>query len=120
MIYLLAYILTIFGANFAIQTWGIIPIGFGLYAPAGVLFVGGTTSWKLSEVAYGLVQEAKRRGKFVHMGRCNSRQRLIAAAVGGYDSADGTYVAFGPDKNLPKLMGWLEELRRQPVMELSA
>jgi hypothetical protein len=40
MIYLLAYILTIFGANWAIETWGLVPVGFGLYAPAGVYFVG--------------------------------------------------------------------------------
>lgn len=31
---------TIFAANWALQTYGIIPIGFGLMAPAGVLFAG--------------------------------------------------------------------------------
>ena len=40
MIYLIAYIATIFAANWAIQAWGIVPVGFGLYAPAGVYFVG--------------------------------------------------------------------------------
>lgn len=40
MIYLLGYIATIFCANWAIQAWGIVPVGFGLYAPAGVYFVG--------------------------------------------------------------------------------
>jgi uncharacterized PurR-regulated membrane protein YhhQ (DUF165 family) len=40
MIYLLCYIGTIFGANWAITHFGIVPVGFGLMAPAGVYFVG--------------------------------------------------------------------------------
>lgn len=34
------YILVIVVANWSIQKWGIIPIGFGLMAPAGVYFAG--------------------------------------------------------------------------------
>ena len=34
------YLGTIVGANWAIQTWGIVPVGFGLMAPAGVYFAG--------------------------------------------------------------------------------
>jgi hypothetical protein len=78
------------------------------------LFVGGTTAYKLSEDAYALVAEAKRRGKWCHMGRVNSLRRLRAAAMGGYDSVDGTFLAFGPDVNLPRLTGWLDALKRQP------
>jgi uncharacterized PurR-regulated membrane protein YhhQ (DUF165 family) len=37
---LTAYVLTIPAANWAISTYGIVPIGFGLMAPAGVLFAG--------------------------------------------------------------------------------
>ena len=37
---LAAYIGTIFGANWAIERYGIVPVGFGLMAPAGVYFVG--------------------------------------------------------------------------------
>lgn len=40
MIWLAAYMLTIVGANWALQTFGVIPVGFGLMAPAGVLFAG--------------------------------------------------------------------------------
>lgn len=83
------------------------------WAAFDCLFVGGTTEWKLSEAAYEIAREAKACGKWLHMGRVNSRRRLVAAAVSGYDSADGTYVAFGPDKNLPKLVSWLDELRVQ-------
>ena len=35
-----ALIGTIFAANWAIERWGIVPIGFGLMAPAGVFFAG--------------------------------------------------------------------------------
>lgn len=82
----------------------------------GALFVGGTTQWKLSEATYGLVCEAKERGKWCHMGRVNSLRRLKAAQVGGYDSADGTFLAFGPDKNLPRLRHWLKEVQLQPPL----
>lgn len=37
---LLAYIATIFAANWAIATYGLVPVGFGLLAPAGVFFAG--------------------------------------------------------------------------------
>lgn len=37
---LAAYVLTIIAANVAITLFGVIPIGFGLMAPAGVVFAG--------------------------------------------------------------------------------
>lgn len=37
---LVAYIATIFAANWAITTFGLVPVGFGLLAPAGVYFAG--------------------------------------------------------------------------------
>ena len=40
MLALIGYIGTIVLANWALQTFGVVPIGFGLYAPAGVLFAG--------------------------------------------------------------------------------
>jgi len=83
------------------------------------LFVGGTTQWKLSEAAYQLAVEAENKGKWTHMGRVNSWRRLKAAAVSGYDSADGTYLVFGPDFLLPKLNAWLDALNTQSVMEVT-
>lgn len=78
------------------------------------LFIGGTTEWKLSEAAYALVAAGKRLGKWVHVGRVNSQRRLRAFTAAGADSADGTYLAFGPDRNLPKLAAWLHDLAQQP------
>lgn len=40
MLYLVGYIATIFAANWAIATFGLVPVGFGLTAPAGVYFAG--------------------------------------------------------------------------------
>lgn len=39
-IWLAGYIGTIFGANWAINAIGVVPVGFGLHAPAAVYFVG--------------------------------------------------------------------------------
>lgn len=71
-----------------------------------VLFIGGTTSWKLGAHARELVAEAKRRGKWVHMGRVNSERRWKYAEAIGADSCDGTFLTYGPDVNLPRLMAW--------------
>jgi hypothetical protein len=70
------------------------------------LFVGGSTDWKLGAHARAAVREAKRRGKWVHMGRVNSERRWRYADAIGCDSVDGTYLTFGPDVNLPKLLAW--------------
>lgn len=40
MIWVAFYIATVFLANWAIATFGLVPVGFGLMAPAGVYFVG--------------------------------------------------------------------------------
>lgn len=40
MIYLAGYVATIVAANWLVQTFGVIPVGFGLMAPAGVLAAG--------------------------------------------------------------------------------
>lgn len=71
-----------------------------------VLFIGGSTGWKLGPAAARLAVEAKRRGKGVHMGRVNSGRRWAYAEMIGCDSADGTFLAFGPDKNLSRMRTW--------------
>jgi hypothetical protein len=70
------------------------------------LFIGGDTAWKLGADARDLVKVARRNGKHVHMGRVNSAKRTLYAERIGCDSADGTYIAFGPDINLPKVLWW--------------
>lgn len=64
-------------------------------------FVGGTTEWKLSIPAYRLMREAKDRGKWVHMGRVNSVERVKYARWVGCDSVDGTSFSWFRDTYLP-------------------
>ena len=75
-----------------------------------VLFIGGTTDWKLGPHAAELIREAKRRGRWVHAGRVNSKRRFAHFELLGCDSADGTYIAFGPDTNLPNVLHWTQSL----------
>jgi hypothetical protein len=76
-----------------------------------VLFIGGTTDWKLGPIAAGAATEALARGKWLHMGRVNSYKRYLYAALLGCDSVDGTFLAFGPAKNLPRLERWVMKVK---------
>lgn len=78
-----------------------------------VLFVGGTTEWKLGPESAAIVAEAKARGKTVHMGRVNSYKRMKYAADIGCDSSDGTHIAFQPDVALPRVLGWLDRVNER-------
>lgn len=83
-----------------------------------VLFIGGSTEWKLGAAARRFVTEAKRCGKWVHMGRVNSLRRYRYAQAIGCDSVDGTFLTFGPDTNLPKVLGWRDDLEARPGLAL--
>ncbi len=76
-----------------------------------VLFIGGSTEWKLSRGAHECAFWAQIKGKRTHMGRVNSYKRMALAESWGVDTADGTFLAFGPTKNLPRLLGWLDKLK---------
>ena len=67
---LIGYIATIFAANWAITTWGLVPVGFGLLAPAGVYFAG------LAFTLRDLVQE-----------RLGKRWTIAAVLIGAACSA---------------------------------
>jgi len=82
------------------------------------IFVGGSTEWKLSQAAADIVAEAKRKGKWVHMGRVNSYKRMRLAAAIGCDSVDGTMLAFAPDENKARLDNWLRWLNEQPMLNM--
>lgn len=81
-----------------------------------VLFLAGSTEWKIGPTAQRLAAEAHRRGLTVHMGRVNSQRRLRIAEDFGCDTADGTYLAFGPEKNLARLTSWLDDMWRNPSL----
>jgi hypothetical protein len=79
---------------------------------AAAVFLGGSTGWKLGPVAE---QIARSEVRPVHMGRVNTLRRLRLAADWGCDSVDGTFLAFGPDANLPSLLRWMREVNTQPT-----
>lgn len=56
------------------------------------LFIGGTDAFKDSQAALLLAMEAKRRGKWVHVGRLNSTERLVSW-YGVADSCDGSGIS---------------------------
>jgi hypothetical protein len=83
-----------------------------------VLFIGGSTEWKLGQFPrsewrresrwFDLFREAKKRNIPVHMGRVNSEERLEIAEYGlGCSTVDGTYIKFGPKRNQENLERWL-------------
>lgn len=71
------------------------------------LFVGGTDDWKFCPESLELVAEANRRGKWTHAGRVNSERRFRIAAEAGFDSADGTFLKYGPYTLIPRLRKWM-------------
>lgn len=79
-------------------------------------FVGGSTEWKLSLTAADLMAEAKRRGKWVHVGRVNSLKRMRAMHDRGADSIDGSSASMFGDVYARKYLRWLVGLERQPTL----
>jgi len=77
------------------------------------VFIGGTTKWKLGPEVKGIIEMAKELDVWVHIGRVNSQGRFLAFAALGADSCDGTYLSFGPDTNLPSLLGWIRHHKTQ-------
>ena len=70
---------------------GLADLGGPPWGSLDALFIGGATDeFKLWEYVEGLVAEARRRGKHVHMGRVNSARRFRYAKSIGCDSVDGT------------------------------
>ena len=81
------------------------------------LFVGGSTEWKLSSGAVAMMREAKARGVWVHVGRVNSLKRLRWAQAHGADSADGTYITYGPEKNLQRMLRFLRQVNNETFFD---
>ena len=73
-------------------------------------FIGGSTEWKIGPGGRKAVSQALDHGKAVHMGRVNSLGRMWYAKQIGCMSADGTMLRYAPDKNLPKLLKFLDQV----------
>lgn len=73
------------------------------------LFIGGTDQHKLGHEAIELIHAAHRNGKKIHVGRVNSGKRFAKFAAYNCDTADGTYLGFGPSINVVKLQSWIDK-----------
>lgn len=73
------------------------------------LFVGGSDALKVGPVGAAFIAEAKARGKWVHMGRVNTKRRLRIAYQAGCDSVDGTRHAFAPSASTVEMDRYLAE-----------
>ena len=74
-----------------------------------VLFIGGTDKHKLSE-SMPFILGAKRRNKWVHVGRVNSVKRMEQFSVA--DSCDGTSLAIEPSiRNQHRFVFAMESIR---------
>lgn len=84
-----------------------------LWDDIDAIFVGGSDTWKFSAPSADICAEAKRRGKLVHVGRVNSRDRMRQAAAIGADTVDGSQFSWWPRKYLPKALRWLGEVNAE-------
>lgn len=82
---------------------------YGLPDDFDAFFIGGSTKWKLSKQARELAQEAKRRGKWLHMGRVNSKPRIHYARSIGCDSVDGTHIIYKPTARSQQMIEWMTQ-----------
>lgn len=79
----------------------------------GVLFIGGTDWHKRGVEAATLIAEAKRRGKWVHVGRCNSGSAMLEHWPQA-DSYDGTTFSRHPTQQLDSIRNGLEACKTAP------
>lgn len=76
---------------------------------ARAVFIGGDDAYKLGPDAARICWQAHRAGLWVHMGRVNSTKRWLRALAMGCDSADGTFLKYGPQPfMLARLQQWLD------------
>jgi hypothetical protein len=77
-----------------------------------VLFIAGSTAWKLGPGAARLILRARYLGMPVHVGRVNSARRYRYFQTLGANSCDGTYICYAPNKHYARMAGWTG----QPVL----
>ena len=83
------------------------------FAAFDCLFIGGSTDWKLSESARGLIEHAKQLEKSVHVGRVNSEKRLRYCYRLGVDTVDGSGYFRYKWWYLAQMLHFMDGLHRQ-------
>ena len=84
-------------------------------SPRVGIFLGGTTEFKLQTAStWGTI--ARAHGAYYHIGRVNSRRRMMLARHAYADSFDGTGVSRFT-KYAEKMVRWLSEIQDQGVID---
>jgi len=91
------------------QEW----IGVPNWKEFEVVFIGGSTKFKLGGWVREFIKRAKEHGKHIHMGRVNSEKRVAYAKKIGCDSIDGTCFSMFPDTYIPRFLRFLEKTQLQ-------
>lgn len=81
------------------------------------VFVGGSTEWKLSEHADRFINEAKERGKLVHVGRVNSLRRIQHFAPLGVDTFDGSGWSRWGEKRIKLAVRYIDRALRPGLFQ---
>jgi hypothetical protein len=84
---------------------------------ASAVFIGGDNQWKTSERAWAVVAGARAHGLWTHLGRVNGLPKFHAGYLSCVDSADGTMVKHGAERNIPALLRMLN-MTSQPHLDL--
>jgi hypothetical protein len=81
------------------------------------LFIGGSDLFKESDIVRDLLQEAKRNGKWCHVGRVNTYKRLkLLFNWNCVDSIDGTSFSRWPSLYLPRHIRWMRKLQHDSTL----
>jgi hypothetical protein len=81
------------------------------------LFIGGDDHHKRGLEAQNLALSAKSRGKWVHVGRCNSGRAMLAHWTWA-DSADGTTLAIHPTQQLESIRSGVKAISNKASHQL--
>lgn len=82
-----------------------------------VLFIGGSNNHKLGCEARALINEGKKREKWIHVGRVNSVRRMFY--FWDCDSCDGTEISINPSRGARLLGRAVREIRNRKQSQLS-
>lgn len=78
------------------------------------VFIGGTPDeageeWKTGPQSAAIIREAKRRGKWVHVGRVNGQRRVRWCVEQGADSIDGSSFSMFPETWIKPGLEWIAQ-----------
>jgi hypothetical protein len=100
---------------FAVQD-GAGDVGIPWDAPSlRCLFLAGSDTYKMSSEMAEIAAAAKKRGLWIHAGRCNSEKRARHFASIGCDSFDGTGASKWPSR-IPEYLAWTEVSVQQRLL----